>query len=200
MLTIFDEVKKNIYILLLFFFASSFCVAQQSDSLRLSYQHDSIQKKRAVKKAIYSTARKATIMSACLPGLGQIYNKKYWKAPVIYVALGGLAYWGISNHTKYKYYSNNLRAIYDDDPNTNNNTLYSSDQLITQKKYYEKYRNMAILAGALVYALNIIDANVDAHLKTFDVSDDLSLQLKPYYHLNYNHNWQTGVSIKLTFK
>lgn len=90
--------------------------------------------------------------------------------------------------------------MYDDDPNTNNTTLYSSDQLITQKKYYEKYRNTAILAGTLVYALNIIDANVDAHLKTFDVSDDLSLQVKPYYHLNYNHNWQTGVSIKLTFK
>ena len=80
-------------------------------------------------------------MSACFPGLGQIYNRKYWKAPVIYAAIGGLGYWGVTNQIKYKYYSDNLRAANDDDPSTVNSTLYSSDQLITQKKYYQKYLN-----------------------------------------------------------
>jgi TM2 domain-containing membrane protein YozV len=159
------------------FISCSIVHAQQNDSIYRAYKKDSVQAKRAVKKAIYGNARKATIMSACFPGLGQIYNRKYWKAPVIYVALGGIGYWGITNQDKYKYYSNNLRAANDDDVNTINETLYSSDQLITQKKYYQKYRDISIMLGALVYLVNIIDANVDAHLRTFDVSDDLSLQL-----------------------
>ncbi len=174
--------------------------AQQNDSLKNKIRKDSIQTKRAVKKAIYSSARKATIMSACLPGLGQIYNKKYWKAPVIYVALGGIGYWGITNQIKYKYYSNNLKAIYDDDESTINSTLYNSDQLVTQKRYYRKYRDIAIIVGALVYLVNIIDANVDAHLKTFDVSDDLSMQIKPYSNIDYNNKLQAGLTLKLNFK
>jgi len=76
-------------------------------------------------------------MSAIFPGLGQIYNRKYWKAPVIYAAIGGLAYWGITNQTKYKYYSNNLRFENDDDVTTINETLYNTDQLITQKGIIE---------------------------------------------------------------
>ncbi len=174
--------------------------AQQNDSLNIEVKKDSIQNKRAVKKAIYSSARKATIMSACLPGLGQIYNRKYWKAPVIYVALGGLGYWGVTNQIKYKYYSDNLKYANDNDPNTVNETLYNNDQLVVQKRYYRKYRDYAIIAGALVYIINIIDANVDAHLKTFDVSDDLSLQLKPYSTFDYNNKLQAGLTLKFKFK
>ncbi len=139
-------------------------------------------------------------MSACLPGLGQIYNHKYWKAPVIYAALGGLGYWGVTNQKKYRYYSDNLRYANDDDLNTTNATLYNNDQLIAQKRYYRKFRDMSIMLGALVYAINIIDANVDAHLRTFDVSDDLSLQLKPYSNFDYNNKLQAGLSLKLKFK
>lgn len=174
--------------------------AQQKDSLRLETQKDSIQKKRLAKKAIYSSARNSTIMSACLPGLGQIYNRKYWKAPIIYAALSGLGYWAITNQIKYKYYSNNLKYANDSDPNTVNETLYNNDQLVTQKRYYRKYRDYAIIGGVLVYLLNIIDANVDAHLKTFDVSDDLSLQFKPYSNFDYNNKLQAGLTLKLKLK
>jgi hypothetical protein len=116
-------VKILLLYILFFVCVCSTVQAQQNDSLKNKIRKDSIQTKRAVKKAIYSSARKATIMSACLPGLGQIYNKKYWKAPVIYFALGGIGYWGITNQIKYKYYSNNLKAIYDDDESTINSTL-----------------------------------------------------------------------------
>lgn len=177
----------------------SFCYAQNSDSVIVA-KPDSAKIKKAVKKAIYSSARKATIMSAILPGAGQVYNKKYWKVPVIYAALGGLGYWGINNHIQYKYYSNNLAAMYDNDTNTNNTTPYTADQLVIQKNYYKKYRDIAIMFGALVYAVNIIDANVDAHLKTFDISDDLSMKIKPYYNINYNNTLQTGLTLKLNFK
>jgi hypothetical protein len=153
-----------------------------------------------VRKAIYGDARKATIMSAVFPGLGQIYNRKYWKAPVIYAALGGLGYWGVNNHIQYKYFSNNLRYEYDDDPGTVNLTGYNSAQLIEQKKYHQKYRDIAVMLGILVYLVNVIDANVDAHLKTFDVSDDLSLQLNPYSNFDNNNKLQAGLTLKLKFK
>lgn len=164
------------------------------------FKKDSIKAKRAVNKAIYSSARKATIMSAIFPGLGQAYNKKYWKMPIIYSALGGIAYWGISNQTKYKYYSKYLSYQNDDNSETINTTGYTTDQLITQKRYYRKYRDMAIMTGAFVYLINIIDANVDAHLKTFDVSDDLSLQVNPYSNFDYNNKLQAGLTLKLKFK
>lgn len=188
------------YILLFFVFVCTSVQAQQNDSLINKIKEDSIQSKHAVNKAIYSSARKASIMSACLPGLGQVYNKKYWKIPVIYAALGGLGYWGLTSQTKYKFYSNNLRLENDGDPATLNTSGYSTDQLITQKRYYRKYRDMAVIAGILVYLVNIIDANVDAHLKTFDVSDDLSLQVKPYSNLDYNNKLQAGLTLKLNFK
>ena len=116
------------------------------------------------------------------------------------VALGGISYWGIDNHKKYKYYSNNLLAENDGNETTINSSGYSSSQLLTQKRSYRKYRDISIMAGALIYLINIIDANVDGHLKTFDVSDDLGLQIKPYTNFDYNNKLQTGVTFKLTFK
>lgn len=106
--------------------------AQQSDTTIVQSSTN-----KQVKRNIYGSARKATIMSACLPGLGQAYNKKYWKIPVIYAVLGGVGYWGVTNHNNYKYFSDNLRAIYDDDASTVNTSGYSSDQLISNKRYYK---------------------------------------------------------------
>jgi hypothetical protein len=188
------------YLILFFICFCAFAQAQQSDSLRLELRKDSIKHKRAVNKAIYSTARKATIMSAVFPGLGQIYNHKYWKAPIIYAALGGLGYWGVTNQIKYKYYSDNLKYENDGDASTINVTRYKTADLITEKRYYRKYRDIAIMAGVLVYLVNVIDANVDAHLRTFDVSDDLSLQVNPYSNLGYNNKLQAGLTLKLKFK
>lgn len=174
----------------------------KKDSLRtVTASNDSLKAKRGVKKAIYGKARTAAILSAVIPGAGQAYNKQYWKMPLVYAALGGLGYWAYNNNKQYKSYSNSLRAMYDDDPNTlSAYPLYSSDQIIVQKNQYKKSRDLALILCGLAYALNIIDANVSAHLKTFDVSDDLSLQFKPWYNLGYKNDFQTGLSIKLTFK
>jgi hypothetical protein len=188
------------YLALFLFLVCSNVQAQKSDSLKTEFVKDSIKSKRAVNKLIYSSARKATILSACLPGLGQAYNHKFWKMPIIYAALGGIGYWGVTNQIKFKFYSDNLNALYDNDDNTTNTTRYTSDQLITQKRYYRKYRDMAVMTGLLVYLVNIIDANVDAHLKTFDVSDNLSLQIKPYSNFDYNTNLQAGLTLKFNFK
>lgn len=174
----------------------------KKDTLKTASQKpDSLRAKKAVKKAIYGKARTAAIFSAVIPGAGQAYNRQYWKMPLVYAAIGGLGYWAYNSNTQYKKYSNALRAMYDDDPSTVNTTSYQDpSSIIVQKNQYKKSRDLALILCGVAYALNVIDANVSAHLKTFDVSDDLSLQFKPWYNLGYRNDFQTGLSIKLTFK
>lgn len=144
-------------------------------------------------------------MSAILPGLGQAYNKKYWKLPIIYAGLGGFTYMFVANNEQYNDYrqalkysanhSNSSVAVY--------GRVYSQSQLQTQKLYYRKYRDFAAIGVAIIYVLNIIDANVDAHLKTFDVSDDLSINVRPWqtiYSTGLGYKGAAGISVKLNFK
>ena len=145
---------------------------------------------------------KAAFFSAILPGLGQAYNKKYWKIPVVYGALGGFAYMFAVNNKEYNYYRKNLFAVNDDDSSTTNATPYNSDDLQILKLEYKKYRDFAAIGVGLVYLFNLIDANVDAHLKTFDVSDDLSIEINPWQQLfgtNKGYKTATGLSLKFIF-
>lgn len=143
-------------------------------------------------------------MSAILPGLGQVYNKKYWKVPIIYAGLGGFGYFFVSNHNQYKIYQKSLRAAADDDPSTVPDIYWmNASQLQVEKLRFKKYRDYCAVGLVAVYVLNIIDANVDAHLKTFDVSDDLSLSIDPWqeiYQSAYGLRTSTGISLKLNFK
>ncbi len=176
-------------------------IAQNKDSLAL--KQDSVAQQKANHKKTYSDARRASIMSACLPGLGQAYNKKYWKLPIIYGGLVGFGYMFVVNNEEYNYYRQNLISAADDDPTTINTTRYDIDQLQTQKITYRKRRDIAAVGIVLLYILNIIDANVDAHLKTFDVSDDLSIRIEPWqstYNAGFGNTTAAGLSIKLSFK
>ena len=126
--------------------------------------------------------RKATLLSAVLPGAGQIYNKKYWKLPIIYGAFAGLGYLIHFNNEQFKIYESALIARQDDDPNTVDTEYinkYSDENLRTLSDYYHRNRDLSVVFTVLVYALNIIDAHVDAHLYSFDISDDLSMQVQP---------------------
>jgi hypothetical protein len=140
---------------------------------------DTTQLSSASKKKIYSRPRRAAFMSAALPGLGQAYNKKYWKIPIVYAGLGGLGYFFIKNQSEFDYYRINLKAEYDSDAGTVNTSGLSGEVLLEQKTTYRRRRDLTGFGLGLVYILNIIDANIDAHLKTFDVSDNLSLNIKP---------------------
>jgi hypothetical protein len=154
-------------------------VAAQDEKTTVS--QDSLEKVRAQNRRIYAAPRKASIMSAIVPGLGQVYNRKYWKVPLIYGGLGGLGWLFSVNNTEYQFYRRNLKAVYDDDPATINETFYDADQLQKEKNYYKKIRDLAAIGMGAIYLLNIVDANVDAHLRTFDVSDDLSLRADPWF-------------------
>lgn len=169
----------------------------------MSLAIDSTRIAQETQKKNYSGPRRASIMSMLLPGLGQAYNKKYWKIPIIYAGIGGFGYMFAFNNKEYNYYRKNLIAVNDEDPNTNNTTNYTSDQLQILKNGYKKSRDLALIGISIIYFLNIIDANVDAHLRTFDVSDDLSLRIDPwqsYYCTQNTFKLATGLSIKLNFK
>ncbi|HWY13247.1 MAG TPA: DUF5683 domain-containing protein [Bacteroidia bacterium] len=187
--------NKIIFYFVLLFSISGLVISQKADTVKVD--------KKLSKKAIYREARKATIMSAIIPGLGQAYNRRWWKVPIVYAGLGGFGYLFYINQRQYAFYAKNLKAENDGDPNTINETKYSSDQLLVLKNNYRKNRDLGFIGMSIIYIFNMVDANVDAHLRTFDVSDDLTLQIKPYsnvYCLNNSVGLQTGLSLNLKFR
>lgn len=126
--------------------------------------------------------KKATLYSAILPGAGQFYNKKYWKIPILYTGIGITAYFMADNLKNIKRLRSELNA--GGDPN-----------LIISLDKYKEWRDWSYVTFALIYALNIVDANVDAHLAHFDVGDDLSLEIHPFTDLTVRRS--TGLTLVL---
>jgi Family of unknown function (DUF5683) len=130
----------------------------------------------------YPNPRKAALFSLLLPGAGQAYNRKYWKIPLVYGLLGGLGYLEYNNIVQFREIRDTYRARVDENPDTVPNPKYEpwSDATLKSNRDIAQ-RNLEvsslILAGG--YLLSVADAFVDAHLSTFDVSDDLSLKIKP---------------------
>ncbi len=124
---------------------------------------------------------KASLFSAILPGAGQVYNRKYWKIPVIYGAFAGLGYLAKWNNERYQIYRKAYRFRIDGNPLTTDEFegRYSDSDLKLIRDYYRRNRDLSLIFATLVYVLNIVDASVDAHLFYFDVSDNLSMQLTP---------------------
>lgn len=116
-----------------------------------------------------------------LPGLGQAYNKKYWKIPIIYAGLIASAYYINDNNNQYLNYKNAYLIRIDNDPNTTDqyDGQYTEYQLITLKDHYRRNREISILFISLTYILNIIDASVDAHFFNYEINEDLSINLQP---------------------
>lgn len=153
---------------------------------------------------VYHSPRKAVIMSACLPGLGQVYNKKYWKVPIIYAGLGGAVYGIIWNHEYYSDYRDAYVLRTDGDSTTIDNFdgFYTESNLLDLSSYYRRNMELSVVIFTFVYIINIIDAVVDAHLYDFDISDDLSMSLRPSV-WNFNSaagpKMGAGFSINLRF-
>ncbi len=124
--------------------------------------------------------KKACILSAIIPGAGQIYNKKYWKVPLVYLAIGVPVWFAYDTNKEYKIYKDAYISRTDNDPATVDNfPLFTDSQLKENVDFYRRYRDMNFFLIGLMYALNIVDAGVDAHLSTFNVSNDLSLHFSP---------------------
>jgi hypothetical protein len=125
------------------------------------------------------SVRKATLLSTFLPGAGQVYNKKYWKVPLVYAALGATVYYINHNNSNYKKYNEALLRRYDTDSTNELFTNISNDNLRLLSDGYRRNRDLSFAAATIVYVLNIIDAHVDAHLFSFNVDDNLSLKIEP---------------------
>ena len=121
----------------------------------------------------------ATLRSALLPGFGQIYNEKYWKVPIVYGGLGASVYFIVRNTRRYRDYRSALVARAKGNPDPYRG-IYNEQQLTTLRETYRRWRDLSYISFIAVYVLQVVDANVDAHLYDFDVSDDLSLRLEPW--------------------
>ncbi len=140
------------------------------------------------------------MLSATLPGLGQVYNRRYWKVPIIYAGFGTLAYFLNVNNTEYQKWRKAYIARVDGNPNTVDGfPLHSTDVMERAMNYYRRNLEVTYLLGAVLYILNILDANVDAHLMDFDVREDLNMRMGP---LDMDHRGGvpgTGLTFTLRF-
>ena len=150
---------------------------------------------------------KAAIMSAVLPGLGQIYNRKYWEIPIVFAAIGISVERFITFQNQYNRYRRAYIDIKDGDPHTNSqNTLFpgyndqQKEQIITRnKEKLRTWRDWSIVAMVAAYSLNIIWANVDAHLMYFSLDDNISLHIRPSFLKNDFYSQKIALTLQLTF-
>lgn len=137
---------------------------------------------------------KAAFYSAVLPGLGQAYNKKYWKIPIVYAAIGTGVYFYVDNNKQYKRvreaYKRRLAGFEDDEFQGR----LTDDGLREAQKSFRRNKELSLLITFGLYALNIVDANVDAHLLQFNVDDNLSF--KPHYTIDeFNNKGRVGLTM-----
>lgn len=158
---------------------------------------DSVIVKRKKEKRDWSTwrpsAKRAMWLAIVIPGAGQIYNRKYWKLPIVYGGFVGCFYAIRWNNQMFRDYSQAYMDIMDNDPNTQSynqflhlgvtitpeNTEHYQDLFRRRKDFYRRYRDLSVFILVGVYALSVIDAYVDASLSEFDISPDLSLKIEP---------------------
>lgn len=187
---------RFLFPLSIFVLCSLDSVAQQPDSLRIltdSLPVASTDSTVALKKKDgfvrrfftkdYPKPGRAALLAFILPGAGQAYNKRWWKLPIVYGVLGGMVYLEVDNVTQYRKLRDNYRLLVDGDPDTNpTEPPYNQIDATTMKSYRDQWRRyveQTSLFLGLAYLLQVTDAFVDAHLHSFDVSDDLTLRFQP---------------------
>ncbi len=186
---ILSQKRCRFYSLLFLFLLSSANVfAQDTISYALKSQH---------------SPRKAALMSTFLPGLGQAYNRQYYKIPILYAGLATLTYFYINNNNNFKSYRDEyLHRINGDtalfNPSYKN---YSTTSIQKLREYYQNNLELTVIIGVVVYLLNIVDASVYAHLFSFDVSDNLTLGIKPDFNYSLRDPRSLpGASFSIKFK
>lgn len=157
------------------------------DSIQEVYVPDSLQKPQRSPVV-------GSLLSMAIPGAGQVYNKKYWKVPIIYGIFGGLIYWArSSNHAyqllKYDYAIMQRTISTGEEPNTTEgieivvpDRIYpnlEAEELTYYMQQYRRRRDLSYILIGITYIMNIFDASVDAHLQDYDVDEDLSFSIKP---------------------
>lgn len=216
--------NKNLYIIVFLSLFATISVAQEEAPK--DQERDSLQNKLRTDGVVFEDAQlkkikplnplapsRAAFYSAVLPGLGQIYNKRYWKVPLVYAAIGsGILIYDnrnkLYNITREAFKSRQAGFTNDeffdlnpDDGITPTEPGISLDGLESRQERFQSDRDLALVVTILLYALNIVDANVDAHLKQFNIDDKLSMDMEftPYIDLNpitSNPNYGMALVVK----
>lgn len=196
-----SKVTRNLFFSILFTLIGISFAFAQTDSLsqranRIS-KIDSTQNKNYKKYDALAPA-KAAFYSAVLPGLGQAYNGRYWKIPIVYGALGTGVYFYIDNTKQYNRYRDAYKqrlAGYNDDEFQGQLT---DEALVRAQKHFRRNKELSLLITAGLYVLNVIDANVDAHLQQFNVNNELTLE--PNFEQNqFSGKTNYGLSLNYNF-
>jgi hypothetical protein len=163
------------------------------------------------------------MLAAAFPGMGQVYNRKYWKIPIVYAGFGALGYSIVSNSQNFNKYIEAYRDLNDDIPETNSyaevtlnfdpgeidksleSDLYDpqtsswvSDQLLNAVNYYRRYKELSYIGVVAWYLISILDANIDANLYDYDIGENLNLTIKATP-VTMVYGKTVGLGIKLTF-
>ena len=189
----------------------------------LSAQTNDNKQGRSESVVVLHSPRRASMYSAVIPGLGQAYNKKYWKIPIIYAGFGAMGYFIHFNASNYNEYKQGLIDFTDGDDNTDSylnfigpdvdpgrfdpsqgspdynpsDEAWFKEQLENNMNYYRRYRDLSVILTFAWYAMNIIDATVDGYLFSYDMNEDLSLQIDPQ--LFYLSDHMNGLGLKFRF-
>jgi hypothetical protein len=179
----------------------------KSDSIQKAAPQQPLEKKRWI-----PNPTKATWLALVIPGGGQIYNRKYWKLPIVYGGFVGCAYALAWNNQMYSDYSQAYLDIMDDDPKTDSyknflppnynitgNESRFQDIFKKKKDYYRRYRDLSVFCFIGVYILSVIDAYVDAELSNFDISRDLGLKVEPAV-INNGQNRKNSVGLQCSLR
>jgi hypothetical protein len=200
---------KLLFLVLLMCFLTqgqAFSQVVEANSTRQDSTKKAIKKTPAIKDsariAIEAMPRRAALNSALLPGLGQIYNKRWWKVPLVY---GGFVGIGLVFEFNQRYYQVFLKEAQfrQENPGKTQNPLYApytTEGIISIKDSYRRNRDLSVLAGLGFYAINIIDAYVDAKFFRFDISDELSVKVSPSLNQVPIHASSTGQVLGLKLK
>ena len=192
---------KDNFLNIFFLVFASALFAQTTDSLKVKKEervivvNDSMLPKEEYNPL---APAKAAFYSAVVPGLGQVYNNKYWKIPIIYAGMAAGVYFYKQQDDEYNRFRDAYKrrlAGYNDDEFQG----ISEERLINAQKSAQKNKSISIIVTVAFYLLNVVDANVDAHLRQYEVSEDLSLQ--PNFDYNqFNAQPQYGMSLTYRFK
>jgi hypothetical protein len=196
---------KSFWIATVIIVISSFPVFSQQDAdttLIIGPKSLPISDTENVTDIVYDTLENrpntASWYSAALPGLGQAYNNKFWKIPIIYG--GGLVvgYYINYNNRLYKQYRDGLYALIDQDDRTQPfNPNIGENDYRRATDYWRRNRDLLFIAALALYAVNIVDAHVDAHLALFNIDEDISMKLDPYIDQTAMQTNLYGISIKI---
>ena len=199
--------NKKFILISIIFFLCNYVSAQKDTVIALADQKDSIYIKDVTTTVIDTLIMKkkplrAALFSTFVPGLGQAYNQKYWKIPIIFSLAGALIYFADNNNIIYHRFLDAYVAKNDTFPDTIDefDGKVSDDDLLFYKRKYKRNRDLDIILVGVIYIFNIMDASVDAHLSDYDIGDDLSLSIEPIaIPLPKNNIYTYGLRLCLRF-